>query len=99
MSDIIVNDENGTDVVQYEPQGICAKFIQIKIKNGIVEDAEIIGGCSGNHSGIISLIKGMNINDVKSKLSGIRCGSRPTSCPDQLALALNYYIEQQTVKA
>ena len=65
-----------------------------------VIDAEIIGGCDGNHNGIIALIKGMSVESVVSKLSGIKCGSRLTSCPDQLAKAIELYIGQkQVIKA
>ena len=100
MSNIAVNEVNGVDIVQYQPEGVCSKLMQIRIKDNIIEDIEIIGGCSGNLTGISFLVRGMDISDVITKLEGISCGSKPTSCPDQLAQALNLYIKsKQTVKA
>lgn len=100
MSDIIINELNGVDTVQYQPKGVCAKMMQIRIKDDIIQDVEFVGGCNGNLSGIGILVKGMNINDVIQKLQGLPCGSRPTSCPDQLTKGLTAYIEQkQGIKA
>jgi len=97
---INVSNEGEYTVIQYEPQGVCSKLMRIKLKNTIIEDAEIIGGCSGNLQGIGRLIKGMDINDVVKRLHGIPCGSRQTSCPDQLATALQEYItSRETVRA
>ena len=67
--------------------------MQFRIKDNIIQDIEFVGGCNGNLSGIGVLVRGMNINDVISKLKGIPCGKRPTSCPDQLAQAIEAYIE------
>lgn len=98
MSDVVVKNVNGVDIVQYQPSGVCCKMMQIRIKNDIIEDVEFTGGCNGNLSGIGMLIRGMNINDVIPKLQGLPCGKRPTSCPDQLTKGLTAYIEQkQTV--
>ena len=100
MSDIIINEVNGVDIVQYQPKGVCAKMMQIRIKDDIIQDVEFVGGCNGNLSGIGILVKGMSINEVIVKLQGLPCGSRPTSCPDQLTKGLTAYIEQkQSVKA
>ena len=97
MSEIIIKEIDGADVVQYQPRGVCR---QIRIKDNIVQDFEFMGGCNGNLTGIGMLIRGMNINDVISRLQGLPCGSRPTSCPDQLTKALAAYIkEKQTVNA
>ena len=96
MSEIIIKEIDGFDVVQYQPQGVCAKMMQIRIKDEVIQDVESLGGCSGNLSGISILVKGMNINDVTSKLQGIPCGSRPTSCPDQLSKALLAYKEAKS---
>ena len=93
MSDVVIKDMNGIDVVQYQPKGVCAKMMQFRIKDNIIQDVEFVGGCNGNLSGIGVLVKGMNINDVIPKLSGLPCGSRPTSCPDQLTKGLAAYIE------
>lgn len=100
MSDIIIKESNGIDLVQYQPKGVCAKMMQISIKDDIIKNVEVIGGCAGNLSGIGNLVKGMNINDVISRLQGIPCGSRPTSCPDQMTKALVAYIaNREVVKA
>ena len=100
MSDVIIKEANGIDLVQYQPKGVCAKMMQISIKDDIIQNVEVIGGCAGNLSGIGNLVKGMNINDVISRLQGIPCGSRPTSCPDQMTKALVAYIaSREVVKA
>lgn len=80
---------------KYSPQGVCPKQLTLIIdsKNKTIHDMCFIGGCSGNHEGICSLIKGMDINEAAEKLSGIRCGMRETSCPDQLSKALKEVIE------
>lgn len=93
MSEILIEKVNDIDVVQYQPKGVCAKLMKFRIKDNIILDVEFIGGCSGNLSGIGVLIKGLNINDIIPKLSGLPCGSRPTSCPDQLTKGLLAYIE------
>ena len=93
MSDIVINKIDGIDVVQYVPKGVCSRMMQIRIKDNIILDAEFVGGCAGNLSGIGILVKGMNIQDVIQKLSGLPCGKRPTSCPDQLTKGLEAYIQ------
>lgn len=73
----------------YNTFGTCSRQIIIDIdENNVVQNCVFIGGCMGNTMGISSLVKGMNASDVIKKLKGIRCGSKPTSCPDQLAQAL-----------
>lgn len=73
----------------YNTQGTCSKQIIIDVDdNGIIENVTFIGGCNGNTKGISSLVKGMAVDEVITKLQGIQCGFRPTSCPDQLATAL-----------
>ncbi|NCC68281.1 MAG: TIGR03905 family TSCPD domain-containing protein, partial [Clostridia bacterium] len=79
----------------YTPRGICARQITVSAENGIITDAEIIGGCDGNHKGIISLIKGMKVVDAIERMQGIRCGSKETSCPDQLAKALQKLLDTE----
>ena len=80
-----------TEILQYQTEGTCCKFMQVKVNNGIVEDVDFMGGCSGNLQGIKSLIKGMSVDEVIEKLKGIPCGPKPTSCPDQLAQCLIQY--------
>ena len=73
----------------YTTQGTCSKVIDIDVDdNGYVQDVHFLGGCHGNLQGICALIKGMKAADVRARLQGIRCGDNPTSCPDQLATAL-----------
>ncbi len=79
------------EVIQYRTVGTCCQLMQVAIQDGKVVDAEFLGGCNGNLKGINSLIKGMAIDDVIEKLQGITCGSKSTSCPDQLAQCLIEY--------
>lgn len=77
-----------TKVVQYETSGTCCRLMQVKFDGDVITDVDFMGGCNGNLQGIKSLVRGMKIDDVISKLSGIRCGDKSTSCPDQLAKCL-----------
>ena len=72
----------------YRTSGTCSKFIELEAEDGVLTRAVVVGGCHGNLQGICSLIKGMKAEEVKARLQGIRCGNKPTSCPDQLATAL-----------
>ena len=74
---------------EYRPQGVCSRLIYLDIEDGIVKDVEFTGGCHGNLQGISKLVCGMSCDDVKEKLSGIRCGYKSTSCPDQLTKAID----------
>ena len=74
---------------QYTTSGTCSKLINIDIAaDGTVADIQFIGGCNGNLQGIAAMARGLKPADVAQRLRGIRCGSKPTSCPDQLAVAL-----------
>lgn len=78
----------------YKTKGTCASSIEITLSDdGIIEEVRFNGGCSGNTKGIASLVKGMNARDVIEKTSGIRCGLKSTSCPDQLSLALKEMLK------
>ena len=79
----------------YNTQGTCSKQIIIDVDNNNIENVTFIGGCNGNTKGISSLVKGMNIDEVITKLQGTTCGFRPTSCPDQLATALKQINEKK----
>lgn len=97
MSDNIdIREVDGLDEVRFQPSGVCSKLMVMKIKDNKIIDMETVGGCSGNLKGIGSLIKGMDINEVINRVQGIPCGSRPTSCPDQLSIALKLYVEQKS---
>lgn len=76
-------------VIQYKTTGVCCQLIQVKIDGEKIVDVDFMGGCHGNLQGIKKLIQGMLIDDVIAKLSNIQCGSKPTSCPDQLARCLS----------
>lgn len=78
--------------ISYRPKGVCSQFMSIDVEDGIIEKVEVTGGCSGNLQGISSLLVGMRAEDAIAKLEGIRCGRKPTSCPDQLAQALKKCI-------
>lgn len=75
-------------MMRYKTRGTCSSYIDFEISDGVLTDVKFSGGCSGNTQGIASLVKGMKMDDVIEKLKGIRCGYRATSCPDQLAKAL-----------
>lgn len=89
------NTETKTEVIQYQTTGTCCKVMNIAIADGVIQDAQFVGGCAGNLVGIQTLIKGMKIDEVISKFSGLPCGNKPTSCPDQLATCLKQYKEQK----
>ena len=74
--------------INYITRGVCSRKINIVLEDGIVTDASFVGGCNGNTKGVASLVIGMKAEDVIERLSGIDCGGRGTSCPDQLATAL-----------
>ena len=79
--------------VSYTPSAnVCSKLIEIEATNNIIESVKILGGCHGNLQGISSLLKGMNINDAISKLKGIDCKGKGTSCPDQISEALSQLL-------
>lgn len=79
---------------KYIPNGVCAREMIFSIDNNIIIDAKTIGGCPGNSQGVSNLIKGMNIDEVITKLKGIDCRNRGTSCPDQIAKALEQYKKE-----
>lgn len=76
---------------EYRPSGVCSRLFTFEVEDGKVCSLEVIGGCHGNLQGISHLIKGMDIEEVISRLEGIRCGNKSTSCPDQIAQALKDY--------
>ena len=75
-------------VTTYKTRGVCSRAINIEVEDGIIVNVEFIGGCSGNTQGVSALVKGMTAEEAIERLEGIRCGFKPTSCPDQLAKAL-----------
>ena len=79
--------------IEYRTKGTCSRAIVLDIEDGVITDCAFIGGCAGNTAGIASLVKGMRTEDVVSKLKGIKCGFKSTSCPDQLARAIEEALE------
>ena len=77
--------------ITYKPKGVCSQLMDIEIEDGKIESVKVTGGCSGNLQGISSLLKGMDVDDAISRMEGIRCGVKATSCPDQIAQALKQY--------
>ncbi len=75
-------------MLEVETNGVCAKKIKFDIENDKIKSVEFVGGCAGNANGLSSLLVGYDVNEVIERLSGIKCGIRNTSCPDQLAKAL-----------
>lgn len=78
---------------RYKPEGVCSREMILEIENGIIKSLKIVGGCDGNTKGISKLVVGMKVEEVIEKLKGINCGFKGTSCPDQLAIALEKYIK------
>jgi uncharacterized protein (TIGR03905 family) len=76
----------------YRTKGTCSQGIQFEIVDNKVHNVQFIGGCSGNTQGVSRLIEGMDVQEAISRIEGIHCGPRPTSCPDQLACALKQAI-------
>jgi len=75
-------------------KGVCSASTKVVIEDGIIKDVEMLGGCNGNIKGMIALVKGMKAEDAIERLSGIRCGFKTTSCPDQLAITLKEALGQ-----
>ena len=76
----------------YKTKGTCSTMIDVELKDGVIDSIKFTGGCNGNLQGISALVKGMKPEEAISRLNGIRCGFKPTSCPDQLAHALEEMI-------
>lgn len=81
--------------ITYRPQGVCSRAYHIVASDGVIDSIDIVGGCDGNLKGIASLLRGMKIEDAIERMSGVTCGSRPTSCPDQIARALRQLQQGQ----
>ena len=73
---------------EYKTKGTCSQRIFFEIEDGKVKNVQFVGGCNGNLKGIAALVEGMDAEDVITRVEGIRCGMKATSCPDQLAKAL-----------
>lgn len=74
--------------MKYIPRGVCSRAIDIEVEDGVVQSVKFTGGCNGNTQGVAALVAGMRVEDAISRLKGINCNGKGTSCPDQLARAL-----------
>lgn len=74
--------------MDYKTNGVCSQMIHVDLDGDTIKNVVFFGGCNGNTQGVASLVRGMKVDDAISRLEGITCGARPTSCPDQLAKAL-----------
>ena len=79
---------------EYITKGVCSRKIDFDIENGIVKNVKFLGGCSGNTQGISKLVEGMDARAVSTRLKGLNCNGRGTSCPDQLAIAISKAINE-----
>lgn len=78
--------------VTFTTNGVCSTTISYSLKDGKIYNVKFDGGCDGNTQGLSKLLEGMDINDVKSRLEGIKCGDKDSSCPDQLVQALKEHF-------
>ena len=72
----------------YKTKGTCSTQIEFDLNGDVVSNVAFTGGCNGNLKGICSLVDGRTVEQIESKLKGTRCGFKPTSCPDQLSIAV-----------
>ncbi len=80
----------------FRPQGVCSQEMRVEVdEQGVIQKMEVLGGCSGNLQGISALVRGMKAEEAIQRLKGIRCGFKPTSCPDQLAKGLEKAMAKQ----
>ena len=79
--------------IEYTPRGVCSRKMTIEVEDGIIRSVRVDGGCSGNLQGISRLVEGMPVEEAISRMDGIRCGWKNTSCPDQMAQALKTYTK------
>ena len=77
--------------IVYAPKGVCSRQMEIELEGNVIKNVKISGGCAGNTQGVSRLLVGMTVDEAIERLSGIRCGFKSTSCPDQLACALKEY--------
>ena len=74
--------------IEYTTKGVCSRKILVDTEDGVITDCKFVGGCAGNTQGVAALVIGMKVEDAINKIKGIKCGFKGTSCPDQLAIAL-----------
>lgn len=80
----------------FRPRGVCSQEMRVEVdEQGVIQELQVLGGCSGNLQGIAALVRGMSAQEAVERLKGIRCGVKETSCPDQLARNLEAMMKQQ----
>ena len=79
----------------YRTTGTCSSSIDVELEGNVIKKIRVYGGCNGNLQGIMRLVEGMTVEDVEKKFTGIRCGMKPTSCPDQIAKAVRAAYDAQ----
>ena len=79
--------------ITYRPRGVCSRLMEIEVEDEKIVSVNVVDGCDGNLKGIASLLKGLPVSEAIARMEGIRCGGKPTSCPDQLAKALRGFQE------
>ena len=77
--------------IAYTTKGVCSRQIDIDLENDVIKEVKFTGGCSGNTQGVAALLIGMTVDEAITRLKGIKCHIKPTSCPDQVACALEAY--------
>jgi uncharacterized protein (TIGR03905 family) len=82
------------DKIEITPKGVCSRKIVVEVEDGIIQNVTFLGGCPGNTLGVSSLLKGMSVDEAISKLEGIKCGFKSTSCPNELAMGIKEYYKK-----
>ncbi|MBR5880503.1 MAG: TIGR03905 family TSCPD domain-containing protein [Clostridia bacterium] len=80
--------------MSYKTSGVCSRQINLTVEDGVITEAAFVGGCHGNTQGVAALVIGMTAEEAIRRLRGIKCGFKPTSCPDQLAQALEQNLQK-----
>ena len=79
----------------FQPRGVCSRAMTVEVDDqGVIRDLQVVGGCNGNLKGICQLLKGMKAEDAIERMKGTLCGSKPTSCPDQIAITLEEALQK-----
>ena len=81
--------------MKFTTSGVCSREIEFEVIDGKLHGVRYLGGCNGNLQGVGALVEGMEIHEAITRLKGIKCGMKGTSCPDQLATALEQYLASQ----
>ena len=83
------------DKITYTPRGVCSRQIEVVLDGDVIKRVEFVGGCMGNTQGVARLVEGMTVQDAVTRLEGIECGRKGTSCPDQLAKAIIELVKKR----